>query len=181
MGFRDRLQSRWDARAVGSGLAPGGGGGPLTVLSEVFVERSAQAIWDARRDVALMQLVSPCMVSIEPVVGTGPGVGQQMTLVHKHGDTSDFFVVEVLDEHPPAYQESRTTSAGKVPSLSRIWIEHTGAGCRVREQTELDLPRPWTTAQRVAHEASLQSLLDTNGQRWKELLETGTVGPAPPH
>lgn len=179
MGLRDAMLARWQARVAArtTPLATGGGGGTLTVLSEVFIQRSAQAIWDARQSESARQLIGPCIVTIEPVAGTGPGVGRQTSYVHKHGDAVEFVVSEVLDELPPGYQERRTTVAGRSPVLTRMWVEHTGAGCRVREQVAVDLPLTWSPAQRAAHEQVLQRELDDTGLRWQQLLETGHVDP----
>lgn len=177
MGFSDRMQSRWSSRTAQRQLAVGGGGGPLTVLSEVFVERSAQAIWDAGQSHAARMQISPSITKIERVEGTGPGVGRQTTSLQRDGDDVHLVISEVLDEHPPTYQELQTTSVGIIGHVRRTWIEHTGAGCRLRVQIVVDLPPACTPEQRAGYDQALHTRLDIEGRRWKQLLETGHVDP----
>lgn len=145
----------------------------VTALAEAFVGRSAQAIWDLLEDGAQVIRVARGVRRIEPVEGTGPGVGQQHVVVHEVDGRQLMVVDEVLEQHPPGYTRSSVTG-GPLPAVQERWIEHTGAGCRVRWRVSYEVRVGLTPQQHAALTDEAQAQLQAQAERWKRLAETGS-------
>lgn len=172
MSWRDRAESRWQARGRTAPPADPAAVEPLSVTAEAFVARSAQALWDLMADPASLRLVHPTLTRHEPVAGTGPGVGAQWVEVHG----PELVVVEVLAARPPAYLA--TVARGSGPAVgTRRWVEHTGAGCRVVWEATVEVPASTTPSQRTAVSEALRADLERDAARWTALAETGSPGP----
>jgi hypothetical protein len=168
--WADRVQSRWDSRGRGrsSEVLPGE---PVVVDAEVFIARAAQAIWDAMADPMAVVRPGEPLRRIEPVEGTGPGVGRQLTLLFEQGGHSTLHVRTTTAEFPPTYGEWVVeTGPGQTYRVQR-WIEHTGSGCRVRWRSHYPCPATVSEQDRARYAADLHGTASDLGERWKRLLE----------
>lgn len=148
------------------------------MTGEIFIARSAQAIWDGMGAAALLPLVDPRITRLEPVAGTGPGVGRQHTYVVDLAGSRQFVIHELIEAFPPGYRVERLQPQSAPASTHRTWIEHTGAGCWVRRQVEHELPLSWTPAGRAELAGAVHAELTERLARWKQLLESEP--PRPP-